>query len=116
MARPKIPKVHLMRNVALALVLVASLPVAQAAAQGTRKAKAPDTAPVAARKPVSTQHHGIALVDDYAWMRTAKLEAVLADTDALEAPIRAHLDAENALRQERARRPTGRSSGGWSPK
>jgi oligopeptidase B len=96
MARPKIPKVHLMRNMALALVLVASLPVAQVAAQGTRKAKAPDTAPVAVRKPVSTQHHGIALVDDYAWMRTAKLEAVLADTDALEAPIRAHLDAENA--------------------
>ena len=50
--------------------------------------------PVAERKPVTTEHHGIAITDDYAWLRTSKLEAVLARPEALEAPIRRHLDAE----------------------
>jgi oligopeptidase B len=50
--------------------------------------------PVAERRPVTSEHHGIALTDDYAWLRTARLEAVLARPDALEAPIRRHLDAE----------------------
>ncbi len=50
--------------------------------------------PMAERKPVTTEHHGIAITDDYAWLRTSKLEAVLARPEALEAPIRRHLDAE----------------------
>ena len=50
--------------------------------------------PMAERKPVTSEHHGIAITDDYAWLRTAKLEAVLARPEALEAPIRKHLDAE----------------------
>src|SRR5262245_28486123 len=50
--------------------------------------------PVAPRKPVASTHHGVRLVDDYAWLRTADHEALLARPDLLEAPIRAHLDAE----------------------
>jgi oligopeptidase B len=50
--------------------------------------------PVAERKPVTRQHHGITHSDDYDWMRTAKLEDVLARPEALEEPIQAHLDAE----------------------
>ena len=50
--------------------------------------------PVAERRPVTSEHHGIAITDDYAWLRTSKLEAVLARPEALEAPIRKHLDAE----------------------
>jgi len=81
---------------AFALALFASLPAAQVASQGAKKARPAEAAPVAERKPVTTQHHGIALIDDYAWLRTAKHEDVLADPGALEAPIRAHLDAESA--------------------
>jgi hypothetical protein len=48
----------------------------------------------AERKPVKTVRHGVTLVDDYAWLRTAKPEAVLAKPELLEAPIRRHLEAE----------------------
>lgn len=50
--------------------------------------------PVAERKPVTTQHHGVPLTDDYAWMRTRNLEKVLQRPEALERPIRRHLEAE----------------------
>ena len=50
--------------------------------------------PMAERKPVTSEHHGIAITDDYAWLHTEKLEAVLERPEALEAPIRKHLDAE----------------------
>jgi oligopeptidase B len=52
--------------------------------------------PLAARRPVTFEHHGIQHGDDYAWLRTAKLEQVLERPEALEEPIRAHLEAENA--------------------
>jgi oligopeptidase B len=52
--------------------------------------------PVAARRPVTAEHHGIQHSDDYAWLRTANLEQVLQRPGALERPIRAHLEAENA--------------------
>jgi len=51
--------------------------------------------PVAERKPVTLQHHGITFTDDYAWMRTQKLEEVLQRPEALEEPIRQHLEAES---------------------
>ena len=51
--------------------------------------------PVAERRPVTTQHHGIRLTDDYAWLRTAEPEEVVEDPAALEARIRAYLNAES---------------------
>ncbi len=56
----------------------------------------PHLPPVAERKPVSTFHHGIALVDDYAWLRAANWQEVMRQPDVLEPDIRAYLDAENA--------------------
>jgi oligopeptidase B len=52
--------------------------------------------PVAERRPVTTQHHGVRLTDDYAWLRTEDPEEVVGEPAVLEARIRAYLDAENA--------------------
>jgi len=52
--------------------------------------------PVAERRPVTIQHHGIRLTDDYAWLRTADLEEAVEDPAALEGRIRSYLDAENS--------------------
>jgi oligopeptidase B len=52
--------------------------------------------PVAARRPVVAEHHGVRHSDDYAWLRTAELEQVLRRPEALERPIMAYLQAENA--------------------
>src|SRR5262245_58387932 len=40
-------------------------------------AGAPPAPPVAERRPVTAEHHGIAHVDEYAWLQTQKLEEVL---------------------------------------
>jgi len=56
----------------------------------------PPPAPVAERRPVTTQHHGIRLTDDYGWLRTEDPEEVVGEPAALEARIRAYLDAESA--------------------
>src|SRR6185437_15445395 len=53
-------------------------------------------APRAARRPLSTIHHGIARMDDYAWLRAANWQAVMRDPAQLDPAIRAHLEAENA--------------------
>jgi protease II len=53
-------------------------------------------APRAARRPLSTIHHGITRVDDYAWLRAANWQAVMRDPAQLDPAIRAHLEAENA--------------------
>jgi oligopeptidase B len=53
-------------------------------------------APVAKRRPVTTTHHGIELVDDYAWLRASNWQDVMRDPSLLDPEIRAHLDAENA--------------------
>jgi oligopeptidase B len=50
--------------------------------------------PVAERIPTTSEHHGVTLTDDYAWLRTEKLEEVLQQPEALEEPIRKHLEAE----------------------
>jgi oligopeptidase B len=56
----------------------------------------PPSPPIAERRPVTTQHHGIRLTDDYAWLKTEDPEEVVGEPAALEARIRAYLDAENA--------------------
>jgi oligopeptidase B len=52
--------------------------------------------PVAQRRPVVAEHHGVRHSDDYGWLRTGKLEQVLQRPEALEKPILAYLEAENA--------------------
>jgi oligopeptidase B len=45
---------------------------------------------------VTSTHHGIARVDDYAWLRASNWQAVMRDPAALDAKIRAYLETENA--------------------
>ena len=45
---------------------------------------------------MTSVHHGIARVDDYAWLRAANWQAVMRDPAVLDSEIRAHLEAENA--------------------
>src|SRR5262245_7352765 len=52
--------------------------------------------PCAARRPVTSIHHGIARVDDYAWLRAENLQAVIRDPVRLDTQIRSYLEAENA--------------------
>ncbi|MDP4594715.1 MAG: S9 family peptidase [Beijerinckiaceae bacterium] len=52
-------------------------------------------APVAEKRPVSTVRHGVAIVDDYAWLRAENWQDVLRDGKQLPADIRAYLEAEN---------------------
>jgi oligopeptidase B len=53
-------------------------------------------APVATRKPASIAHHGIAVADDYTWLRADNWQEVMRDASLLDPDIRAYLDAENA--------------------
>jgi oligopeptidase B len=55
--------------------------------------------PRAVRKPVTTHHHGITRVDDYAWLRDPNWQAVMRDPDALDPDIREYLQAENDYQQ-----------------
>jgi oligopeptidase B len=52
--------------------------------------------PRAARRPVSATNHGIARVDEYAWLRASNWQVVMRDPASLDPAIRAHLEAENA--------------------
>jgi oligopeptidase B len=52
--------------------------------------------PVARRHPIVTTHHGVDVVDDYAWLRADNWQDVMRDPSVLDAEIRAHLEAENA--------------------
>ena len=54
------------------------------------------TPPIAARRPEQRHAHGVAWVDDYAWIRADNWREVLRDPAALPADIRALLEAENA--------------------
>ena len=61
---------------------------------------APDPKPpVAARRPVTSTLHGIARSDDYAWLKDPDWQRVMREPDALDAQIRAYLEAENAHTQ-----------------
>ena len=50
----------------------------------------------AAKKPVEVNHHGVTLIDDYAWLRAANWQEVMRDPSKLDPEIRAYLEAENA--------------------
>ena len=52
--------------------------------------------PLVRRKPIKVAHHGVTLVDDYAWLRAENWQEVMRDPAVLDAEIRAHLEAENA--------------------
>jgi oligopeptidase B len=54
------------------------------------------TPPKAERRPHISTHHGIALTDDYAWLKDANWQQVLREPSLLAPDIRAHLEAENA--------------------
>lgn len=59
-------------------------------------AKSASRPPRAEIRPKSSVVHGIALRDDYDWLRAANWKEVLRDPATLPADIRAYLDAENA--------------------
>ena len=51
--------------------------------------------PVAPRRPHAFTTHGIAVIDDYAWLKDANWQEVLRDPAVLDPDIRHHLEAEN---------------------
>jgi oligopeptidase B len=55
------------------------------------------SAPRAARRPSTSINHGMARVDDYAWLRAANWQAVIRDPTLLDPEIRDYLEAENAF-------------------
>jgi oligopeptidase B len=55
--------------------------------------------PVAAKRPAVSRHHGIELVDEYAWLRAENWQAVWDDPALLAPEIRGHLEKENAYTQ-----------------
>ncbi|MEN5083542.1 S9 family peptidase [Bosea sp. TWI1241] len=52
--------------------------------------------PIADVRPQPRTVHGVALTDDYAWLRAENWRDVLREPDLLAPDIRAHLEAENA--------------------
>ncbi|UMY18541.1 S9 family peptidase [Methylobacterium organophilum] len=56
----------------------------------------PPQAPVAEARPRPFHLHGCEVADDYAWLKAANWRDVLKDPAALDADIRAYLEAENA--------------------
>ena len=60
-----------------------------------RKADQSQVAPSAPRRPHSFITHGIAVTDDYAWLKDARWQEVLRDPSILDPDIRHYLEAEN---------------------
>ena len=52
--------------------------------------------PRADKRPARSVHHGIELVDPYAWLRDEDWQEAIDDLSLIDPPIRAHLEAENA--------------------
>ena len=52
--------------------------------------------PLAAKKPVTSTVHGVAISDDYAWLRADNWQEVMRDPSVLAPDIRAYLEQENA--------------------
>src|SRR5580698_8574179 len=59
------------------------------------KQKNSQPAPVAPRRPHSFTTHGIAMTDDYAWLKDENWQEVLRDPQLLDPDIRNYLEAEN---------------------
>jgi oligopeptidase B len=59
------------------------------------KSSPPPAAPIAPRRPHSFTAHGIAITDDYAWLKDANWQEVLRDPSVLDPDIRSYLEAEN---------------------
>ncbi|MBN8913256.1 MAG: S9 family peptidase [Rhizobiales bacterium] len=60
----------------------------------------PAMPPVAPRRPVTATHHGVTLVDDYAWLRAPNWQDVMREPALLDPEIRAYLEAENAYTEQ----------------
>ena len=56
--------------------------------------------PVAPRRPTSFTRHGIAVADDYAWLKDPDWQKVLRDPSSLQPDIFAYLEAENRYTAE----------------
>jgi oligopeptidase B len=56
--------------------------------------------PAAERRPKFSVHHGVELVDEYAWLRSDNWQEVMRDPGTLDPAIRNYLEAENAYTQE----------------
>ena len=78
------------RAILLIALLLAAIGVGIGAAPNAEEPRGPSTE----RRARTSRHFGMVLSDDYAWLRTAKPDTVLARPEVLEPPIRAHLDAE----------------------
>jgi oligopeptidase B len=52
---------------------------------------------MAERRPTFAVHHGVELVDEYAWLRADTWQDVMRDPSRLDARIRGYLEAENAF-------------------
>ncbi|HEX5957430.1 MAG TPA: S9 family peptidase [Hyphomicrobiaceae bacterium] len=66
---------------------------------GLNRPLARPAAPTAEQRPTSTIHHGVELVDEYAWLRADNWQEVMRDPGVLDQQIRAYLEAENAYAQ-----------------
>jgi oligopeptidase B len=51
--------------------------------------------PMAEKRPVEVVQHGIARIDNYAWLRDDNWQQVLREPEVLRAEVREHLEAEN---------------------
>lgn len=55
--------------------------------------------PKAEKRPVSDTRHGMARMDEYAWLRAQNWQEMFKDPSLLDADIRAHLEAENTYQK-----------------
>ena len=60
-----------------------------------KSANTPHDAPVAPRRPHTFTTHGIAVTDDYAWLKDTRWQEVLRDPAILDGDIRRYLEEEN---------------------
>ena len=56
----------------------------------------PTNEPIAKRHPITAQHHGISITDDYAWLKATNWQQALSDPSVLPIEIQDYLKAENA--------------------
>ena len=69
--------------------------------------------PRATRRPLTSTHHGIVRVDDYAWLRASNWQAVMRNPAVLDPDIRAQLEAEK-MPTHQASWPTQKSCNSFS--